>query len=162
APKDRNWRRRAKVPILILNATTLNTGHVWQFTASWMGEPPDSVDAEVDCAPRLRRMYYSEAPRRHRQVRLGHAVAASACVPGLFEPVPLAGLYPGTTVRLVDGGVHDNQGVGGLLEQDCTVLLVSDASGQMPVRADPGAGVLDVPLRANSILMARVREAQYH
>jgi hypothetical protein len=65
------------------------------------------------------------------------------------------------TVRLVDGGVHDNQGVGGLQEQDCTVLLVSDASGQMPVQEDPAAGIMGVPLRANSILQARVREAQY-
>ncbi|HEV2666748.1 MAG TPA: tetratricopeptide repeat-containing protein, partial [Blastocatellia bacterium] len=37
-PKNHNWLRAAKVPILILNATTLNTGHNWQFTATWMGE----------------------------------------------------------------------------------------------------------------------------
>ena len=41
-PKYHNWRRCAKVPMLVLNATTLNTGHNWQFTASWMGEPPIS------------------------------------------------------------------------------------------------------------------------
>jgi hypothetical protein len=29
APKHDNWRRSAKVPILILNATSLNTGHNW-------------------------------------------------------------------------------------------------------------------------------------
>lgn len=33
-PKYENWRRAAKVPDLILNATTLNTGHNWQFTAT--------------------------------------------------------------------------------------------------------------------------------
>src|SRR5262249_54181835 len=33
-PKYDNFRRAAKVPILVLNATTLNTGHNWQFTAS--------------------------------------------------------------------------------------------------------------------------------
>ena len=82
--------------------------------------------------------------------------------PGLFEPLVLADLYPDMTARLVDGGVHDNQGISGLLEQDCTVLLVSDGSGQMDTKKDPSAGPLGVPLRANNILMARVRVAQYH
>lgn len=139
SPKLHNWRREAKVPMLILNSTTLNTGHNWQFTASWMGEPPANIDSEIDSNYRLRRMYYDEAPQRYQKIRLGHAVAASSCVPGLFEPLALPGLYPKEepmmekpkkmTVRLVDGGVHDNQGVGGLLEQGCSVMLVSDASG---------------------------------
>ena len=64
-------------------------------------------------------------------------------------------------MRLVDGGVHDNQGIAGLLEQDCTVLLVSDASGQLRTEATPSNNVLGVPLRSNGILMARVREAEY-
>jgi predicted acylesterase/phospholipase RssA len=162
SPQAQNWRRRAKVPILILNATALNTGHVWQFTASFMGEPPSAIDPKVDTNRRLRRMYYPDAPPLHRKIRLGQAVAASACVPGLFTPLPLPGLYPGLEVRLVDGGVHDNQGIAGLLEQDCSVLLVSDASGQMGLEENPSQLPLGVPLRANSILQARVREAQYH
>ncbi len=89
-------------------------------------------------------------------------MAASTCVPGLFEPLVLDGLYPERTVRLVEGGVHDNQGASGLLEQGCTVLLVSDASGQMETRKDPGAGSVSTLLRSNSILQARVRTAQYH
>jgi hypothetical protein len=60
-------------------------------------------------------------------------------------------------VRLVDGGVHDNQGTSALLEQDCTVLLVSDASGQMVDQDVPSTGLLGVPLRSNSILQARIR-----
>jgi predicted acylesterase/phospholipase RssA len=170
-PKDHNWRRAAKAPILVLNATTLNTGHNWQFTATWMGEPPADIDSEVDANYRLRRMYYTEAPKPYQRMRLGHAVAASACVPGLFEPLALAGLYErlpenrdpkvGPTVRLVDGGVHDNQGTSALLEQGCSVLLVSDASGQMSDQDDPSAGLLGVPLRSNSILQARVRVSQF-
>jgi predicted acylesterase/phospholipase RssA len=150
------------VPILILNATTLNTGHNWQFTASFMGEPPSRIDSRIDGNDRLRRMYYREAPPRYTHVRLGHAVAASACVPGLFEALPLAGLYPDRVVRLVDGGVHDNQGTAGLLEQDCTLLLVSDASGQMASQDDPGGGVVGAPMRTNTILQSRVRDAEYH
>lgn len=162
-PQDDNWRRRNKVPVLILNATTLNTGHNWQFTATYMGEPPGAIDTQIDGNYRLRRLYYDghDTPELYRQMRLGHTVAASACVPGLFEPVTLPDLYEGKTVRLVDGGVHDNQGVAGLLEQGCTVLLVSDASGQMNADDDPSAGVIGVPLRANSILQSRIRGAEY-
>jgi predicted acylesterase/phospholipase RssA len=160
-PKDDNWRRAAKVPMLILNATTLNTGHNWQFTATWMGEPPSSIDSEVDGNYRLRRMYYEQAPGDHKRIRLGHAVAASSCVPGLFEPLALANLYDGLVVRLVDGGVYDNQGTASLLDQGCAILLVSDASGQMNTMNDPGGGPLAVPLRTNSVLQSRVRVAQY-
>ncbi|MEJ7767687.1 MAG: tetratricopeptide repeat-containing protein [Chitinophagaceae bacterium] len=161
-PKYDNWRREAKIPILILNATALNTGHNWQFTASWMGESPASIQ-KADGNYRLRRMYYKEDGdiKYRRIIRLGYAVAASSCVPGMFEPLALKNLYPDKVIRLVDGGVHDNQGIIGLLEQDCSVLLVSDASGQMSSVEDPGSSVLGVPLRANNILMERVRNAQY-
>jgi hypothetical protein len=64
-------------------------------------------------------------------------------------------------VRLADGGVHDNQGIVGLLEQDCTVMLVSDASGQAGIEDDPNPSGLGVAVRTNHLLMARVREAQY-
>lgn len=161
APKTHNWKRAAKVPNLVLNATALNTGHNWQFTATWMGEPPAGIDGDIDANYCLRRMYYDEAPPPHDKVRLGYAVAASSCVPGLFEPLPLGKLYDARTVQLVDGGVHDNQGTGALLEQDCSVLLVSDASGQMDTVDNPSTGLLSVPLRCNSILQSRVREAQF-
>jgi predicted acylesterase/phospholipase RssA len=88
-------------------------------------------------------------------------VAASSSVPGLFEPLVLPDLYDGKTVRLVDGGVYDNQGVASLLEQDCTMMLVSDASGQMEALDHPSGARLGVPLRSFSVSMARVRQAQY-
>ena len=160
-PRTHNWRRQHKVPTLILNATTLNSGHGWQFTASFMGEPPTPINTAIDANDRLRRMYYDDAPEGHKEIRLGHAVAASSCVPGLFEPLILDGLFPGQSVRLIDGGVCDNQGGSSLLEQDCTVMIVSDASGQMDSQPAPAASMIGVPLRANAILQARVREAQY-
>lgn len=161
-PKYDNWRRRNKVPTLVLNATTLNSGHNWQFTATWMGEPPSAIDSEIDGNYRLRRMYYDEAPDDFKHIRLGQAVAASSCVPGLFEPIVLKGLYPDKIVRLVDGGVYDNQGIASLLEQDCTVMIVSDASGQMSAVDEPSAGMIGVPLRSFSVSMARVRQAEFH
>ena len=162
SPKYDNWRRRNKVPILIINATTLNTGHNWQFTATFMGESPNTIDTEVDGNERLRRMYYeNEAPPPHNDIPLGRAVAASAAVPGLFRPIRLQNLYPERNISLADGGVHDNQGVGGLLEQDCTVLLVSDASGQMVSEPQPSSGEMSVLMRSNNTLMARVRELEH-
>jgi predicted acylesterase/phospholipase RssA/MinD-like ATPase involved in chromosome partitioning or flagellar assembly len=160
-PKVDNWARAAKAPILLLNATTLNTGHNWQFAVSWMGEPELGANSTVDRNDILRRMYYWEAPERHRGITLGQAVAASACVPSLFDPVELQGLYPDRSVRLVDGGTHDNQGIAGLLEQECTVMVVSDASGQSSSEKKPSEEILPVAFRTNNILMARVREAQY-
>jgi predicted acylesterase/phospholipase RssA len=180
-PKSHNWKRGAKVPVLILNAATLNTGHSWHFTVTYMGEPPGSIDTEIDGNYRLRRMYYQDAPGKptnHQEIRLGDAVAASACVPAVFEPLSLKDLYEEVRinpeiaqgkelspqrlrVRLVDGGVCDNQGVMGLMEQECNVLLVSDASGQMETQPMPGAGLLNVPIRSSNILQSRVRSEQY-
>ena len=161
-PRYQNWRREAKVPILALNAATLNTGHTWQFTATWMGEAPASIDAEIDGNDRLRRMYYPDAPENHQKIRLGQAVGSSAAVPGVFEPLTMDNLYPDRIIRLADGGVADNQGVDTLLEQDCKVMLVSDASGQMESQPASSNKILGVLLRTNSIFQARIREAEYN
>jgi predicted acylesterase/phospholipase RssA len=162
-PRYDNWRRKAKVPIIVLNSTTLNTCHNWQFTTTFMGEPPQTLaDAQIDSNDRLRRMYYTEAPTSYRQVRLGDAVAASACVPGLFDPLVLDRLYEQDyVVRLVDGGVYDNQGIATLHEQECQVMLVSDASGQTGIELDPSGERLGVSTRANNVLMARIRQCQH-
>jgi predicted acylesterase/phospholipase RssA len=158
-----NWLREAKVPVLVLNATTLNTGHVWQFTATWMGEPPSGGGESPDASRRLLRVHYRDAPDEDalRRPRLSTAVAASACVPGLFAPIRIERLFHGVAVELVDGGVHDNQGVASLIEEDCAVILVSDASGQLRDADEPKRWLLSVLKRSNDILMKRVRGAQY-
>ena len=161
APKYQNWRRNAKVPILVLNAATLNTGHTWQFTATWMGEAPGSIESDIDGNDRLRRMYYGQAPKGYKEFTLGRAVGASAAVPAVFEPLTLDNLYPDRIVRLVDGGVTDNQGVASLLEQDCRVILVSDASGQMESQPASSRSIFGTLLRTNDMFQARIRQAQY-
>src|SRR5262249_11635756 len=130
------------------------------------------IVADIDANYRLRRMYYKQAPERYRKFRLGYAVAASSCVPGLFEPLILDGLYPDDpegklnhdsliSVRLVDGGACDNQGIASLMDQDCTVMLISDASGQMEAENVPHGGPLGVLLRTTNVVQARVRESEY-
>jgi predicted acylesterase/phospholipase RssA len=106
-------------------------------------------------------VYFSEAPEHLHQYRFGHAVAASSCVPGLFTPIVINELYPDRTVRLVDGGVHDNQGTRALLDQDCDSVVVSDASGQMDAERNPAHSELGVVSRTNSVLQARVRISQH-
>lgn len=161
-PRYHNIQRDSKVPALILNATSLNTGHSWQFTTTSMGESPFSIVAGADSVPRLRRAYYTDQQGRPvRSVTLSQAVAASACVPGLFAPLILDSLYPDYEVLLVDGGVHDNQGALALLQEDCNVLIVSDASGQLQNQQKPAGGRLPPLLRSSSIFQERMRQVGY-
>lgn len=163
-PRTGNASRDAKAPILLINATTLNSGHNWRFEASKMGEPPRMEDVVSDIDKNLRLLRpssYEDIIIKQQNIELGLAVAASACVPGLFHPLAISGLYPeGIRVQLVDGGVHDNQGIQGLLDENCTRFIVSDPSGQMKDEPDPATGIAPVLFRMNSILMDRVREEQ--
>jgi len=97
---------------------------------------------------------------RQRDFPLSLAVAASACVPALFHPLAISRLYDGIRVELVDGGVHDNQGLQGLFDTDCTHLIVSDASGQMADQGLPATRIPGVAGRSNSIYGDRVRDEQ--
>ena len=64
-------------------------------------------------------------------------------------------------MHLVDGGLHDNQGVYGLLEQDCRLLLVSDASGQKDVTEKRRWHPWNVLLRSNTVSMGVIRKEFY-
>jgi predicted acylesterase/phospholipase RssA len=156
-----NWQRKNKVPQLILNATSVNTGHNWQFTASWMGEPPGNIEADIDVKPRLRRMYYEQAPGSYKTFRLGYAVAASSCVPVMFHPMPMYDLYDDINLQLIDGGLHDNQGIAALIEQECANMIISDASGQLPTEQVSSENEAALFYRADNILQERLRELQF-
>ena len=180
-PVRDNGRRRAPVPILMINATSLNTGHNWRFEAVGMGEPdfaevgiPEEVgqvdpreDArrEIDRNTRLRWTRYSQLDEHQARFELGLAVAASACVPTLFHPLPVTRLFElpngdPVNVQLVDGGVHDNQGIAGLIDFKCSPIIVSDASGFFPDQADPPTRVPAVGGRSLGLYGDRVREEQ--
>ncbi len=161
-PGKHNWLRKDRVPVLVLNATTVNTGHAWQFTPTWMGESPWSIYPAADSVPRLQWHWYE--PEAGWRMSLARAVAASACVPGLFEPLRIDKAYDGYQIQLVDGGVHDNQGTVALLAQNCTLLLVSDAAGQLLLETAPKPGITGLGAyagRAMTTLMERIRLANY-
>jgi predicted acylesterase/phospholipase RssA len=164
SPMKDNADRANKVPILLINATTLNTGHNWRFEAVRMGEPPldGAIQREIDKNLRLRRPpHYNDIIPKQQNIELGLAVAASACVPALFTPLAISDLYPdGIRVQLVDGGVHDNQGIEALLDMQCTRLIISDAAGQMNDEPEPSTQTLTVFSRSNNILMDRIREEE--
>ena len=157
-----NISRRCKVPVLILNATSLNSGHNWYFTARSMGEvPPRNLNfRDIDKKDRYRRVRYDEITTRPKYFKLGAAVAASAGVPGLFPPIAVSNLYEDRRVQLVDGGVYDNQGVAGLLDPDypCTDFVISDASGQSDAIDNPDTELLPVLIGSSGIMGGRVRE----
>lgn len=160
-PKTHNADRKAKVPMLVLNATTLNTGRGWEFTAVSMGEPePGDYEDIIDTKP-VRLVWadsYGVMTPGQQGFPLAHAVAASACVPALFDPMAVSGLYydgqakQEIRVQLVDGGVYDNQGIEGLLDNGCNCFVISDASGQMGTENDPSPSEPAVIARTNSVL----------
>ena len=163
-PVQHNWLRRDKVPMLVLNATTVNTGHGWQFTPTWMGESPWAIHSAADGVPRLQWFWYQ--PDAGWYISLGRAVAASASVPGVFSPLNLQAPYkdPQLQVQLVDGGVYDNQGTVSLLATNCNVLLVSDAAGQLLLQLQPSTGLAGLgkyAVRSMDTLMERIRQANY-
>jgi predicted acylesterase/phospholipase RssA len=104
-----------------------------------MGESPWAVHETADSVPRLEWSWYE--PNAGWQMELGRAVAASACVPGLFAPLCIDGAYKDFQVQLVDGGVYDNQGTVSLLALNCNVLLVSDAAGQLLLESTSAPGL---------------------
>ncbi|MDG2045633.1 MAG: patatin-like phospholipase family protein [Halioglobus sp.] len=157
------------VPKLVLNATALNTGHLFQFTGEFVGESRiSSVTSGSSAMPILERLSFKDnsltPTQRHslEAITLGDAVVASCCVPGLLEPYTLNGLYAdeagqAIAVRLVDGGVFDNQGLVSLYEDGCSSFISSDASDKLKWQAQPEEQIHTVAMRANDIMMDRIR-----
>ncbi len=171
-PDEDNGPLPAKVPILLLNATSLNSGHNWRFEVVRMGEPlPDNeelrrVVEDADKNIRLEQGYFEPREGKplitenQRAFPLALAVAASACVPGVFHPLAISNLYGGIRVQLVDGGVQDNQGVQGLFDEDCSHLIVSDASSQLRDDLEPSGRVPGVIARSLNIESDKIRDEQ--
>lgn len=179
-----------KIPNLVLNATSLNTGHSWHFTSSWVGEPArtSSSAPTLDTNCTLEQLRFDHMSRAHpdqrrpdlknatheslreaklKSLTLADAVAASACVPGLFTPLPIHDLYWNSeerdvVVELVDGGVFDNQGLDALYGLGCTDIVCSDASGQLEDERAPSSQAVSVAMRANGVMMDRIRDDGYY
>ncbi|GAB6068747.1 hypothetical protein JCM13664_20680 [Methylothermus subterraneus] len=185
--RQENLRRKFKIPILIINAACLNTGHPWHFTGAWVGETPPKRECmkEIDTNVRLPRLKFDGSCHKEddcqrppwpkdvgsvrevlNRLKLSEAVAASAAVPAIFSPLTLRGLYQNRrgeeiVVELADGGVFDNQGVGALCREKCTHLIVSDGSGQLEDQPLLSRRAFEVASRANDVMMDKIREEIY-
>lgn len=172
-----------KIPILVINATCLNTGHPWHFTGAYVGEPIPrrGFEAGIDTNWRLPQLRFSgiyhedrDKPATEqrklsdrqltklRELTLADAVAASAAVPGVFPPLPIHDLYQTArgddiVLELSDGGVFDNQGIDALFLHECSHCIVSDASGQLEDQLTLGTKVVQVVQRASNVMMHKIR-----
>lgn len=161
-PHFNNFELKNKVPVLIINATSLNNGHNWRFTASGMGEVPHMYDMTVDKNKIYEYSRYEDFPTKFRKVSIGKAVAASSAVPGLFDPISMGKAYGnGDTIRLSDGGVYDNQGIAGLVSEECNIVITSDASKQLSEQDNPSDFRFDVLERIQDVLMNKTRDSEF-
>ncbi len=135
------FESRASIAEGSFNACELTTGTPFRF--SFSRGPAARVGGEESYLPRV----------IAEHVHLAEVVAASCAFPGAFEPMlmpddfswPDAGVLEdarkalgGSARGLVDGGVHDNQGIDGMLlasrrhEEGLSLYLVSDAERSVP------------------------------
>lgn len=160
-----NDLRRATCPELLINTTLLNTGGPFLFSTSANGELTRALRKEISKMPTLQWLGYSDInsggdidPKAYR---LSRAVAASSAVPGLLPPMLFRRTKQKSMLALVDGGVCDNQGFKGLIDQGCNWILVSDAAAQLSFKDFPEVASYRVIASSTDFLMERVREMSY-
>lgn len=160
---------REDLPRLVLNATTLNTGHAWRFDTDGMGELLAKKRRTVDKNDLLQWTTYAELEQmgsEQQDFPYALAVAASAAFPGLFRPLPISGLYD-RRVDLMDGGAQDNQGIQSLLGERppsmAAILfdrvIVSDGAAQLADEKTKRRSFIAVQ-RVIGIQGDRIREEQ--
>ncbi len=110
-----------------------------------------------------------------KRIKIGDAVSASACVPGVFSPYVFRdeyyykNIYGFEEIRLVDGGVYDNQGLESVerkfqqkmieerKKKNLGLVFCSDASGQMSIERFPSVDIKSV-FRSSEIIGSRMRD----
>lgn len=151
---DARLRDLPRAPEFSINATSVETGVLWRFSRTYMG------DWRVDYI-------------RNPDLLLSHAVAASSAFPPFLSPYALK-VAPGdfgkkknvdpvlrSTISLSDGGVYDNLGLERVWKAYRNVL-VSDAGAELDQQPEPSADwgrhskrVVDIIYRQVSSLRKR-------
>jgi predicted acylesterase/phospholipase RssA len=161
-PYYHNIKRTHKVPNIIINATNLNSGHCWVFTATGMGELESMSSKDVD----KNKMYvydrYENFENEDLQnFKISDAVAASSAVPALFDPIIIQSDFLEEKIKLADGGVYDNQGIQALLSDNCLSIICSDASGYFKNEENPSSNRFDIMTRMTDNMMDVIKDYQY-
>jgi predicted acylesterase/phospholipase RssA len=89
---------------------------------------------------------------------LGEAVGASANFPPVFPPFQITGIYDDIVVSrlgLTDGGLFDNIGITGLLDEHCNHIIASDTGIPLNPEQRSSTGRIGMSTRAMNILMNR-------
>jgi NTE family protein len=170
-------------PILLINATGLNTGEHLIFPTR---QPPTDYEnlfnaVVLKTAPKYALIRGMPPISMPSNIKLAEAVAASSALPGAFAPIvftkvlnqvvgflrtPIWGKSGHSGIYYaVDGGVFDNQGTR-LLSTLCQHLIISDGSASLKEDISPstwqiwplGKGVV---FRTQEIIYSRVKELGY-
>ncbi len=249
---NEDYSNQVKVPDLIINATNLNTGNLWRFSATKFGEYLSIKDVFANAT--IKKLFYEKCTEKEiyrlrsefgiekllelltdkekseqffiknqlentfknfenfrislenffdqlikftechlyqffskkgckklseelkKSIKIGDAVASSACVPGIFAPYVFneekfgnyKEIYRIDKLLLVDGGVYDNQGLESVerkvikskiknrKEKEIGLVFCSDASGQLYVK-ELSSKTLKVVSRSSNVMGKRLR-----
>lgn len=134
-------------PELIMNTSILENGQTLYVSSN-----PESVLWARNA------MNHGIQPDELQQLPIAKAVAASACVPGLFDPMDIR--FGDHGVHGVDGGVLDNLGGHALelLRQSDMTMLLSDASMPMAVESYEEVDAVESFLRIQDLFMDVIRD----
>jgi predicted acylesterase/phospholipase RssA len=122
-PRFQNFKRKNKVPVLVINTTNLNNGHNFQFHATKMGE----IKSETD--KNFRVSFLRSGCDVYDNFLISEAVAASSAVPGIFPALKIK--LQDIELNLVDGGVYENIGLNALFSENVDEIIVSDGGYEM-------------------------------
>jgi len=122
-PRFQNFKRKNKVPILVINATNLNNGHNFQFHATKMGEVKSATDKNFKVS------FLRSGCEVYDNFLVSEAVAASSAVPGIFPALKVK--LQDIELNLVDGGVYENIGLNALFSENVDEIIVSDGGYEM-------------------------------
>lgn len=140
------------LPKLIINSTNVNFGKICCFTS-------DLKDAENNFfkfAEEISKYQANKYRFDYKKLTIGHVVAASSCVPGLFPPMNI--FLDKSILSFIDGGVIDNLGISALMEEDYDQIIVSDGSLHIDQTLYYETSPLDMLMRTNDILMDQLKK----
>lgn len=146
--------------VIAINSTNAETGTLFTFSKEKMSDSSYSHPKDGG-----KPILFKQA-----DFPIARAVAASTCVPFVFNPVKIGKKFylnikdiKRANPRLVDGGVYDNQGIHKLEQQNssyhCDILIVSDAGIEIPFKKSY-KNVISLLIRTSAIFMNRIKNFQ--
>jgi len=152
-------------PYLLINVVNVETTSLFVFSRD--GSACENLTGDGGMP------YYRLAKGTQKRLKVSEAVAASSCVPSVFNPFELMveqqalnkqGKKVVREIRLMDGGLFDNVGLEALLLRKCDVVIAVDASRHIITKdgyrffAPGGAKVIPITRRRYRSLLCMYAE----